>query len=334
MCPPGSATAFASLRRTTLASSGIGSAAAALELADQLGRAPRGRPPRRRRRRIRTGGSAFPVSSIVRTCASTASPSQRSTRSGTSGAIRSASAGTPKTAASTSDDDRGDAPADDLQPAAPLASRRCGRPARTPRRSRSRAPASRTSSRARIARADLAEPQQAGGRREMIELVVGPAREHVAVLVVAHDEDVGRKLDQHGALRAGHAVEEDRRCRPRSIVKSRRHCSASARPSPTARARVAGAALTRSSTSTLGQLDRLEAVPPEPQLHGRLIDRRIGERHDHIDADHDRGAAAAHATAPLPSHDAERRRRSRTRCRPTIADDDCRRAATIHTKRR
>src|SRR4029077_2023955 len=79
----------------------------------------------------------------------------------------------------------------------------------------------------------VGEAQHAFGRGEMIEFVVGPAREHVALLGVAHDEAVARQFDQHRTARAGHAVEENAgaRRRHRQIPPT---LSASASPSPTA----------------------------------------------------------------------------------------------------
>jgi hypothetical protein len=53
------------------------------------------------------------------------------------------------------------------------------------------------------------EPQHAVRRSEMIELVVGPAREHDALLGIAHHNSLGAELDQHGMPHAGDAVEED-----------------------------------------------------------------------------------------------------------------------------
>jgi len=72
------------------------------------------------------GRLAPPVSSILRTCPSTALPSQSSARSGTSGAILSASAGTPYTAASTST-----ATATTLQPTTFIRLRRSRAPERS-----------------------------------------------------------------------------------------------------------------------------------------------------------------------------------------------------------
>ena len=156
------------------------------------------------------GRPAVPLSSILRACVSTASPSQRSARSGTSGAILSASAGTPKTRAEQPATRRGEAPGDHLDAAAPLAraaaiDRHGGFIDRGGKR--------------RIAhleprerpRAGAAEAQHALGRREMIELVVGPAREHVALLGVAHD--ARRPSQARPAPGAARWSRRRRRCR-------------------------------------------------------------------------------------------------------------------------
>ena len=137
----------------------------------------------------------------------------------------------------------------------------------------------------------------------MIELVVGPARKHVAFLGVAHDEAVGSELDQHRPPRAGHAVEEDAGARSR-------HCqipptlSASASPSPTAEL-AAPAALTRSSTSRPESSIDSKAGLPETQSHGRLVDGRIGERNDHIGCRSGVAVVSSSVTVPLPSHSVE-----------------------------
>src|SRR4051794_18772959 len=96
----------------------------------------------------------------------------------------------------------------------------------------------------------------------MIELVVGPARQHVALLGIAHDEAVTRQLDQYRTARAGHAIEENASARGR-------HCqippalSASASPSPTAEL-AAPAAFTRSSTSRPDS-----SIDSKPAFHSR-----------------------------------------------------------------
>ena len=327
MCPPGSATAFASLRRITLASSGIGSAAAASSLPTSFTSAAR--PARLARsvsaleRPVRAAGIEHLAHLPVDRLAEPALGAQRHQRRDLVGERRHAEHG-----GEHQHDDRDDAPADDLHPAAPLA--RAGavdRHGRLVDRGRERGVAHFKPRGDH--RADLAEPQQAGRRRDMVEPVVAPAREDVAVLFVADDKNIGRKLDQHEPFRAGHAVEEDRLagCQHRQIPPT---CRASAKPSPTGEP-VAGAALTRSSTSTLVSSTELEALPPEAQLHRRLIDRRIGERRDHVDADCDRAlqqlARRAVAGHEADSPDRPARDGGRRLPRPV------RRACDIHTKR-
>src|SRR5688572_921722 len=96
----------------------------------------------------------------------------------------------------------------------------------------------------------------------MIEFAIGPAREHVALLGVAHDHAIRRKLDEHGAARAGHAVEENasaRNCH-RQIPPT---FSASASPSPTAEL-AAPVAFTRSSASR-----PVSPIDSKPACHNR-----------------------------------------------------------------
>src|SRR5687767_14656603 len=96
----------------------------------------------------------------------------------------------------------------------------------------------------------------------MIELAVGPAREHVALLGVAHDHAVGREFDEHRAACAGQAVEENA-----STCNCHRQIpptfSASASPSPTAEL-AAPAAFTRSSTSR-----PVSSIDSKPACHNR-----------------------------------------------------------------
>ena len=103
MWPPGSAMALASFLRTTAVFSGIGKLAPVSRDLTSLSSAARpgfsssavphsnGLPER------------FEVSSMERTCASTAAPSRCSIDSGISGASRPTTAGTPKIATRTSD---------------------------------------------------------------------------------------------------------------------------------------------------------------------------------------------------------------------------------------
>ena len=117
MCPPGNAIAFASLRRTTLMSSGIASPAAASSRA--VSRASAARPcvspgpaPHS------NGRPAGPLSSILRACVSTASPSSRSTRSGTKRRDLVRQRRHAEDSREQQRRGRREAPADDLEPSA------------------------------------------------------------------------------------------------------------------------------------------------------------------------------------------------------------------------
>ena len=260
MRPPGSATALASLRRTTLASSGIGNAAITSSLPISLASAAlpsaSPAPPPHSNGRLPS-----PLSSIARACRSTASPSQRSALSGTSGAILSASAGTPNIAPSKSDTVAATLHADDLDPAAPLV---CAAAVDRNRRLidlRHERRIAHLEPRERLA-PDVTKPQHAFGRRQMIEFRVGPAHQHVALFGVAHEYAIGAKLDQHGTARAGHAVEENAGAcrRHRQIPPTFR---ASASPSPTAEP-APPTALTRSSASR-----PVSSIDSKPCFHRR-----------------------------------------------------------------
>ena len=169
--------------------------------------------------------------------------------------------------------------ADDLDPAAPLACAaavdRNGRLVDLRRERR----IAHLEPRQRLA-PDVAKPQHARGRRQMIELGVRPAHQHVALLRVAHDHAVLGKLDQYGTARAGRAVEENAGacgCH-RQIPPT---FNASANPSPTAEP-APPTAFTRSSASRPVEFNRLEAMLPQPQAHRRLIDGGVDERNDDI----------------------------------------------------
>ena len=290
MRPPGSATAFASLRRTTFA----------FERDRQSRPSLPSLPISLRKRRaacrfIRAAAAAFERTAWRRPCRASCAPayprprraSARRSAAPAAQACRRAPARRTR-AASTSD-----------TIAATLQATTLSRPRRSvaPLRSTGTDASSIACAKRRIAHLEprehcasphVAEPQHALGRREMIELVVRPAHEHVALLGVAHDKPSEASSTSTGrrALVAPSKKMPVPASRHRQIPPTFR---ASARPSPTAEL-APPAAFTRSSDLKAGKLDRLEAALPQPQPHGRLVDGRIGERNDHIGGDQDRGA--------------------------------------------
>src|SRR3954452_13097649 len=79
----------------------------------------------------------------------------------------------------------------------------------------------------------MAKAQHTLGPRQMIELIVGPARQHVAMLGITHHDAVRREFHRNGTPRAGLAIEKDSLPgnRHRQIPPTLR---ASASPSPSA----------------------------------------------------------------------------------------------------
>ena len=279
------------------------------------GRAPRGPAFPRRPAPHSNGRPALPLSSMLAHLGIDRLAEPRSTRSGTSGAIRSASAGTPKTPTSTSD-----TAAAMLQPmtfcaAAPLGARRCGRrlsayssisgdqaPGRAPRAARARGAAG------------AAEPQHAVGRRLSARARHrASAPDQRAVGVAMRERRRGRASTMHGVARAGRAVEKDAASRSPSQIPPT--LSASARPSPTAE-------LPRRGLDPVEHLERRRARStrrraPEPQASpspGRWSNSRAWQ---HIEAD--AGHCIDHV-GDAPVCRAETRMPSARR--PTVAADD------------
>ena len=192
---------------------------------------------------------------------------------------------------------RGEAPADHLESGRAARPRRCGRPARRRSSIACASAGSRTSRRASSrapARPSRSTPSR---RREMIELVVGPAHEHVACSSASRTTTPSGESSTSTGRRALVAPSK------KMPVPAARHAqipptlSASASPSPTAEL-AAPAALDAVKHINARQLDRLETCLPEAQSHRRLVDRRIGERNNDIGADQDRGRAAARSARP------------------------------------